>query len=172
MLPRVTAFVSAMVIFVPQAVTVPKLFVALPRVTLPAAAESELMKLAVPVTEAAPVWVITPPALTVRFVAEIVPSVKALVSLTLIFVPLARMVPKLFVALVNVISLLATRLATPVTLAALVCVREPVEFTVKFVVLMAGKARFTPVMLRLSSDLVEPIAPPRLTNPAPALIVR
>ena len=55
MLPNVRALVSVMVIFVPQAVTVPKLFVALFSVILPTVPIPELVKLAVPLeTFAAP----------------------------------------------------------------------------------------------------------------------
>lgn len=72
----------------------------------------------------------------------------------------------------SVIDPVATRSAAPVTLAAPLCVRVPLKLTARLVVLMTGKARFTPEMLRLSSDLVEPITPPRLTAPAPALMVR
>ena len=55
MLPNVRALVSVMVIFVPQAVTVPKLFVALFSVILPTGPIPELVKLAVPLeTFAAP----------------------------------------------------------------------------------------------------------------------
>ena len=56
MLPRVRALVSAIVMFVPQAVTVPKSFVALLSVIFPAVPVPELVKLAVPVeTFAGPV---------------------------------------------------------------------------------------------------------------------
>jgi hypothetical protein len=93
-----------MVIFVPLAKTVPKLFVALFSVILPATPEPELVKLAVPVeTFAAPVWVIAPPELTVSPVAVIVPSTTLLVSLMVRVVPQAVTVPKLFVALLRVI---------------------------------------------------------------------
>ena len=100
------------------------------------------------------------------------PRVRVLVSAMVIFVPLAVTVLKSFVLLPRVILPVAIRLAVPVTIAAPVCVSVPVELTVRLVVLIAGKARFTPVMLRLSSDVVEPTAPPRLTPPAPALMVR
>ena len=54
--PSTTAFVSTMVIFVPQALTVLKSFVVLPSVIFPAVPEPELVKLAVPVeTFAGPV---------------------------------------------------------------------------------------------------------------------
>ena len=52
--PSTTAFVSTMVRFVPQAVTVPKLFPALSSVMLPAVPEPEFVRLAIPVTAAAP----------------------------------------------------------------------------------------------------------------------
>ena len=48
MLPRVRALVSVIVIFVPLAVTVPKLFVALLRVILPAEPVPDETKFAVP----------------------------------------------------------------------------------------------------------------------------
>ena len=54
MLPRVRALVSMTVIFVPLAVTVPKSFVVLPRVILPAVPAPEFVRLAVPATMAAP----------------------------------------------------------------------------------------------------------------------
>ena len=56
MLPKVRALVSLMLIFVPLAVTVPKLFVALLRMRFPSVPDPELVKLAVPLeTFAAPV---------------------------------------------------------------------------------------------------------------------
>jgi hypothetical protein len=55
MLPMVKAFVSVMVIFVPVAVTVAKLFPTLPRVMFPAVPVPEFVKLATPETVAAPV---------------------------------------------------------------------------------------------------------------------
>ena len=79
----------------------------------------------------------------------IVLRVRSLLSVIVIFVPLAVMVPKLFVVLPSVILPVAIRLAALVTLAAPVCVSVPVEFVVRLVVLMAGKARLEPVMLRL-----------------------
>ena len=48
----------------------------------------------------------------------------------------------------------------------------PVKDCGPAVVMLFVRAMALPVMLRLSSDLVEPIAPPRLTAPAPALMVR
>ena len=121
MAPIVMWFNSLTVIFVPLAVTVPKLFVLLFRVTLPAVPVPEFIRFAVPVTVAEPVWVIAPPAVTFRFVAEIVPRIKVSVSFTLIFVPLARKVPKLFVALIRVILPAVpvpdeTKFAVPLTL--------------------------------------------------------
>ena len=68
MLPRVRALVSAMVRFVPQAVTVPKSFVALPSVIFPAVPEPDETKLAVPlmVRLPAPLCVIELPEISVR----------------------------------------------------------------------------------------------------------
>ena len=48
----------------------------------------------------------------------------------------------------------------------------PVSVCVPLVVMLFVSAMLAPVMLRLSSDVVEPTAPPRLTPPAPALMVR
>ena len=80
-------------------------------------------------------------------------------------------VEKSFVVLPSVISPVATRMAVPVTLAGPVCVIVPVEFTDRLLVLMEGRARLAPVMmLRLSSVVLEPIEPLKLTAPAPALI--
>ena len=61
MLTRLRALVSEIVIFVPQAVTVPKSFVLLPRAILP-----EATRLDVPVTLAAPVCVNVPVEFIVR----------------------------------------------------------------------------------------------------------
>ena len=68
MLPRVRAFVSAMVRFLPLAVTVPKSFVELFRVILPAVPVPDETKIAVPliVRLPTPVCVIELPEISVR----------------------------------------------------------------------------------------------------------
>ena len=95
-------------------------------------------------------------------ITEICPVVTSVLAVRL---PLVLKVP-------SVISPVATRMAVSVTLAGPVCVIVPVEFAVRLIVLMEGRARLTPVMLRLSSVVLEPIAPLKLTAPAPALIER
>ena len=70
----VMSFNSLTVIFEPLALTVPKLFVELPSVILPAVPVPVFVTSVVPVTVAAPAWVMAPPVVTVRFVAVIVPS--------------------------------------------------------------------------------------------------
>ena len=73
MLSRVRALVSVMVRFVPQAVTVPKSFVLLPSVMLPAVPEPDETKFAVPliVRLPAPVCVIELTEISVRFVPKV-----------------------------------------------------------------------------------------------------
>ena len=72
-LPRIKAFVSVTVIFVPLAVTVPKLFVALFSVIFPAVPVPDETKFAVPliVRLPAPVCVIELPEIRVRFVPSV-----------------------------------------------------------------------------------------------------
>ena len=169
--PSTTAFVSTMVRFVPQAVMVPKSFVLLFRVILPAVPVPDETKFAAPLMVATPNCEMAPPEVTVRFDDVVVPSVTASVSVMVIFVPLAMTVPKLFVELPNRISPVATRLAVPLTQAGPVCVSVPVVLIVKFGVVSAGKVRQEPVILRLSRYQFAPIAPLTLTAPEPALIV-
>ena len=124
-LPSIKELVSLIVTSVPLARTVPKLFPLLFRLTRPVD-----VKLAVPVeTFAAPDCIISPPTVTVRFVAVIVPRSKALVSLIVTLVPLARTVPKSFVALIRVILPTATKFAVPLTLKFVpaVCEMAPLE---------------------------------------------
>ena len=70
-LPRVSALVSVIVIFVPLAVTIPKSFVALSSVIFPAVPEPDDTKFAVPliVRLPAPVCEIELPEISVRLVA-------------------------------------------------------------------------------------------------------
>ena len=77
MLPKVRALVSAIVIFVPEAVTVEKLFVELESVIFPPVPEPELVMLAKPSTEDGPDCEMAPLAVTVRLFAVIVPRKKA-----------------------------------------------------------------------------------------------
>ena len=71
--PRVRALVSEIVIFVPLALTVPKLFVLLPSVILPDVPTPDVTKFAVPlmVRLPAPVCVIELPEISVRFVPNV-----------------------------------------------------------------------------------------------------
>ena len=73
MLPNVRSFESLTVIFVPLAVTVPKLFVALLSVIFPAVPVPDETKFAVPliVRLPAPVCVIELPEIRVRFVGQV-----------------------------------------------------------------------------------------------------
>ena len=79
---------------------------------------------------------IAPLAVTVRLVAVIKPRSMAPESVMLIFVPLARTVPKLFVELLSVIFPVETRLARPLTVRFppdACVIAPPKEFTVRFV---------------------------------------
>ena len=73
MAPMVMSFNSLTVIFVPLALKVPKLFVALPRVMLPAVPVPDETKFAVPliVRLPVPVCVIELPEISVRFVPNV-----------------------------------------------------------------------------------------------------
>ena len=113
------------------------------------------MVVAVRLMGAEPVAVIGP-------ITEICPVVTSVLAVRL---PPVLKVP-------SVISPVATRMAVPVTLAGPVCVIVPVEFTDRLLVLREGRARSPVMMLRLSSVVVEPIEPLKLTAPAPALIER
>ena len=154
MLPMVKALVSVMVIFVPQAVTVPKSFVVLPSVILPAVPVPVFVTSVVPVTVAVPAWVMAPPVVTVRFVAVIVPRTTASVSLIVTFVPLAVTVPKLFVELLRVTLPTVpapdeTKFAVPLIarLPAPVCVIELPEISVRLLRLITSVFTIAPVVL-------------------------
>ena len=94
------------------------------------------VKFAVPVTLATPVWVMAPPAVTVRSVAVVVPRITALVSFTVIFVPQAVTVEKLLVELASVILPPEpvpefVKFATPDTEDGPDCVTAPLAVTVR-----------------------------------------
>ena len=91
MLSRVKPFVSAMLIFVPQAVTVLKLFVELPSVRLPAVPTPDETKFAIPliVRFPAPLCVIEFPEMSVRLLRLIaaVFTIAPVVLLPIVSVP-------------------------------------------------------------------------------------
>ena len=76
-IPRMVLFVLVIVIFVPEAATVEKLFVELESVMFPPVPEPELVMLAKPSTEDGPDCEMAPLAVTVRLFAVIVPRTKA-----------------------------------------------------------------------------------------------
>ena len=155
MAPMVMSFTSLTVIFVPQAVMVPKLLPTSFSVIFPAVPAPELVKFEFPVGALInPDCVIDPPAFTVSPDAPILPSSTASASAIVIFVPQAVTVPKLFVELPKVILPAVplpdeTKFAVPliVRFPAPVCVIALPVTSVRLDRLMAAVLIILPVLL-------------------------
>ena len=147
---RSIAFASVNVTVVPFAITVPKLLVdCVNEIANPLA-----LKFDVPETFAAADCVIAPPVDRFRFVAEIVPSTIALLSVIETVVPFARIVAKLL-GCVSVITSVDVKFAVPPeTFADPVWVIPPPEPTVRFpAVIVPNTTEFVSVM-----EMVVPFA--------------